>query len=109
MGLVVNITPLPLYPQERELSPRTSGPVWTGAENLAPTWIRSLDRPARGESPNRLRYPGPPLMWNLEIVSGLNMRGMGLTSRLHLVLSLRMTGSLPTLTLCADLTSAGTN
>jgi len=48
-------------------------------------------------------------MWNLEIVSGLNMRGMGLTSRLHLVLSLRMTGSLPTLTLCADLTSAGTN
>ena len=27
-----------------------SGPVWTGAENLASTGIRSPDRPARGES-----------------------------------------------------------
>ena len=25
------------------------GPFWTGAENLAPTGIRSLDRPTRGE------------------------------------------------------------
>ena len=25
-------------------------PVWTGAENLAPTGIRSPDRPARSES-----------------------------------------------------------
>ena len=25
------------------------GPVWTGAENLSATGIRSLDRPARGE------------------------------------------------------------
>jgi len=30
-----------------------------GAENFAPTEIRSLDRPARSESLNRLRYPGP--------------------------------------------------
>ena len=29
------------------------GPVWTGAENVAPTWIRSPDRPARS-------YPNPP-------------------------------------------------
>ena len=35
------------------------GPVWTGAENLAPTGIRSLDRPARSESLYRLSYPGP--------------------------------------------------
>jgi hypothetical protein len=28
----------------------SSGPVWTGAENLAPTRIRSPDRPVRGES-----------------------------------------------------------
>ena len=34
------------------------GPVWTGAENLAPTGIRSPDRPARGESLYRLSYPG---------------------------------------------------
>jgi hypothetical protein len=33
------------------------GPVWTGAENLAPTRIRSPDRLARGQSLYRLRYP----------------------------------------------------
>jgi len=32
------------------------GPVWTGAENLAPTGIRSPDRPARSQSLYRLRY-----------------------------------------------------
>jgi hypothetical protein len=35
------------------------GPVWTGAENLAPTRIRSPDFPARSESLYRLSYPGP--------------------------------------------------
>ena len=34
-----------------------AGPVWTGAENLAPTGIRSPDRPARSQSLYRLRYP----------------------------------------------------
>jgi len=33
--------------------------LWTGAENLAPTGIRSPDRPARSESLYRLWYPGP--------------------------------------------------
>ena len=32
------------------------GPVWTGAENLAPTGIRSRDRPARSQSLYRKRY-----------------------------------------------------
>ena len=32
------------------------GPVWTGAENLAPTGIRSLNRPARSQSLYQLRY-----------------------------------------------------
>jgi hypothetical protein len=31
-----------------------TGPVWTGAENLAPTGIRFPDRPARSESLYRL-------------------------------------------------------
>jgi len=31
----------------------------TGGENLAATWIRSPDRPARSESLYRLRYPRP--------------------------------------------------
>jgi hypothetical protein len=42
--------------QEAELA---SGPVWTGAENFASTWIRSPDRPARRQSLYRLSYPGP--------------------------------------------------
>ena len=33
------------------------GPAWTGAENLAPTGIRSPDRPAHSQSLYRLRYP----------------------------------------------------
>jgi hypothetical protein len=33
------------------------GPVWTGAENLFPTGIRSPDRLARSHSLYRLRYP----------------------------------------------------
>jgi hypothetical protein len=33
------------------------GPVWTGSENLAPTGIRSPDRPAHSQSLYRLRYP----------------------------------------------------
>ena len=35
------------------------GPVWTGAENLAPTGIPSPDCPARSESLCRMSYPGP--------------------------------------------------
>jgi hypothetical protein len=37
-----------------------SGPVWTGAENLDPTGIRSPDRPVRRQSLYRLRYPELP-------------------------------------------------
>jgi hypothetical protein len=59
MGWVVNAIPRPLYPLKRDpvtlvqkvgLDPRL---VWTGAENLASTGIRSPDRPARSESPCR--------------------------------------------------------
>ena len=32
--------------------------VWTGAENVAPTGIRSPDRPALNKSLYRLSYPG---------------------------------------------------
>jgi hypothetical protein len=45
------------YPWE---AARVPGPVWTGAENLAHTGIRSPDRPARSESLlYRLSYFGP--------------------------------------------------
>jgi hypothetical protein len=35
------------------------GPVWTGAENLAPTGIRAPYRPARSDWLHRLSIPGP--------------------------------------------------
>jgi hypothetical protein len=38
---------------------RAPGAVWTSAENLALTKIRSLDRPACSVSYNDLSYPGP--------------------------------------------------
>jgi len=65
MGWVVNVTPLPLYPRERDPVPILQeagwapGPVWTGAENLSPTGILSPDRPARSKSLYQLRYPDP--------------------------------------------------
>ena len=45
--------PVPIV-QEAGWAP---GPVWIGAENLAPTGIRSPDIPARSESLYRLGYP----------------------------------------------------
>jgi hypothetical protein len=36
-----------------------SGPVWTGAENLAPTGIRSPDRPTRSSVAIPTELPGP--------------------------------------------------
>ena len=38
------------------------GPVWTGAENLAPTGFRSPDLSARSESLYRLSYPAHCLL-----------------------------------------------
>ena len=47
--------PIPIV-QEAGWAPE---PVWTGAENLAPTGIRSPDRPARRDFLYRLSYRGP--------------------------------------------------
>ena len=49
--------PVPIV-QEAGWAP---GPVWTGVENLVPTGIRPLDRPARSQSLYRLSYPGPQI------------------------------------------------
>ena len=40
----------------------TPGPVWTGAESLAPTGIRCSDRPAPSQSLYRIRYPAHNLI-----------------------------------------------
>ena len=62
---MVNATPRPFYPrgetrypivQEAGWAPEQ---VWTAAENLAPTGIRSPGRPARSDSMYRLSYPVP--------------------------------------------------
>ena len=48
--------PVPIV-QEAGWAP---GPVWTGMENLAPTGIRSPDRPAHSQSLHRQSYPALP-------------------------------------------------
>jgi hypothetical protein len=65
MGWVVNATPRPLYPPGNDPVPivlkdgSAPEPVWTDAENLAPSGIQYPERPARRESLYRLSYPGP--------------------------------------------------
>ena len=81
-GWGVSVTPRPLFTPGRDPVPIVQeagwapGPVWTGAENLAPTEIRSPGRPARSQSIYQLRYPAHshldewginPLMLHLEI------------------------------------------
>jgi len=62
-GWRVKVTPRPLFTPRKDLVPTVqeagwaTGPVWTGTENLVPTGIRFPDRPARGQSLYRLRYP----------------------------------------------------
>jgi hypothetical protein len=62
-GWGVSVTPWPLLTPGKDPVPIVQeagwapGPVWTGAENLAPTGIRSPDRPARSQSLYRLSYP----------------------------------------------------
>ena len=64
LGWGVNVTPRPLFGPRKESvlivqeAGRAPGPVWTGAENLAPTKIRSPDRPARSQSLYRLTGSG---------------------------------------------------
>ena len=53
---MVNAMSRPLYTRQKDPvlivqeARYAPGPVWTVAENLAPTGIRSPDRPARSES-----------------------------------------------------------
>jgi len=62
------------------------GPVWTGAENLDPTGIRSPDRPARSQSLYRLSYPAHALnVIIFKIVASIvDMKVSGLTLRLQM-------------------------
>jgi len=59
----VSVTPRPLFTPGKDLVPIvqeagwTPGSVWTSAENLDTTGIRSPVRPARSQSLYRLSYP----------------------------------------------------
>jgi len=61
-GWGVSVTPWSLFTLGKDPVPIVqeaewaTGPVWTGVENLAPTRIRSPDRPARRQSLYRLHY-----------------------------------------------------
>jgi hypothetical protein len=58
----VRVTPRPLFTPGKDPVPIVQeagwapGPVWTGAENLAPNGIRSPNRPTRSLSLYRLSY-----------------------------------------------------
>ena len=73
-GWGVSVTPRPLFTRGKNPVPIvqedgwTPGPVWTGEENLAPTGIRSPDRPARSHSLYRLSYP-VRIWWNTRMKS----------------------------------------
>ena len=62
-GWGVSLTPRPLFTPGEDLVPIVQevewapGPVWTVEENLAPTGIRSPNRPARSLPLYRLSYP----------------------------------------------------
>ena len=60
-SLPLGKTRCPLY-REAGWAP---GPVWTGAENLAPTGIWSPDRPAHSQSLYRPNYPAHQFEFNL--------------------------------------------
>jgi len=61
-GWGTSVTPRPLFTPRKDPVPIVQdagwapGPVWTGGEKLAPTGIRSRDRPARSQSLYRLHY-----------------------------------------------------
>ena len=74
-GWGVSVTPWPLFTSGKGPVPivQEAGwapvPVWTGAENLVTTGIRSPDRPARSQSLYWLRYPAHALLGNEPIFS----------------------------------------
>ena len=64
-GSGVSVTPQPLFTPGKDPVPIVQevglvpGPVWTGAENLASTGIRSPDRPAPSSVAIPATVPGP--------------------------------------------------
>jgi hypothetical protein len=79
-GLGVSVTLRPHLTPGKEPVPIiqeagwASGPVWTSVENLAPTWVRSPDRPARRRSLNRYAAR-PPRRFLIDLKNALMRYG----------------------------------
>jgi hypothetical protein len=92
-GWVVNTLPSPglFGPRKREPVPILQeavwapGPVWTGAENLVLTRIRSLNRPARSEPLYGLSYPGTLASYFIsnKVVDGGNILFVYCYNKIH--------------------------
>ena len=73
----VSVTPRPLFTPEKDPVPVVQeagwvpGPVWTGAENLSPTGIRSPIHPALSQSLYRLRYSALYRYMVKKVISGI--------------------------------------
>ena len=73
-GRGVSVTPRPIFTPGKDPVPIVQearwdpGPVWTVAENLSVTGIRSPDRPGRKQSLYRLSYRGPRYSNELPII-----------------------------------------
>ena len=84
-GWGVSVTPRPLFTPGKHPVPIVQeagwapGPVWTGAENLASTEVRSPDRPARSQWLHRLHYPG-----HTNMKGNVKIRWYALISRFHI-------------------------
>ena len=92
-GWGISVTPRPLFTSGKDPVPIVEeagwapGPVWTGAENLAPTLIRSPDCPARSQSLYWLCYPAHVWRWTVNFtrtniaVRAFYLRGFGFSFR----------------------------
>jgi len=77
-GWGLSVTPWPLFTLGKDPVPivQEAGcapvPVWTGAENLAPTGIQSPDSPASSQSLYWLSYPAHMKTYNSTIFIAYN-------------------------------------
>jgi len=98
-GWGVSVTPRPLFTpgihsvpivQEAVWAP---GPVWTGAENLAPSGIRSSELQPLAQSLYRLSYPAHGL--NMEVIWKKTKRSTFDKRGMHCATIREVAGSIP--------------
>jgi len=85
------------YPRERHGTHCTGvpGPIWTGAENLAPIGIQSPDRPARSQSLYRLLYSAHLQILGFIKISPVGAETDGQTKVTKLIVAFRLFAKVP--------------